>query len=113
MFIEVITTIVVLFLLSRVASKYKKSEISFKEAFLWGMLWILVGVVVIFPSIADKIAVAIGLKTATGIDLVVYMAVGFVFYLVFRIFVRIERIERDITKIIRFLAINKKEKDDI
>ena len=58
-----------------------------------------------YPSLADKIASYVGLQTATGIDLVVYIAVGLAFYLIFRLFVHIERIERDITKIIRHVAL--------
>jgi len=105
MFIQIITTIVVLFLLTRVGSKLKRKEITFKEALFWGVLWFAVGIVVLYPQIADKAASYFGLQTATGIDLVVYLAVGLAFYLIFRLFVHIERIERDITKVIRHIAL--------
>ena len=35
-----------------------------------------------------------------------------IFYIIFRIFVRLERIEQNITKIIRKIAIGEKEKED-
>ncbi len=108
MFIQVITTIIVLFLITRVGSKLKRREITFKEAVMWAILWFGVGIIVLYPKLADRIASEIGLQTATGIDLVVYLAVGLAFYLIFRLFVHIERIERDITKIIRDIAL----KDD-
>ena len=104
MLIQIITTIVVMFLITRLGAKLKRREISFKEAVLWGVLWFAVGIVVLYPKLADRIASLIGLQTATGIDLVVYIAVGLAFYLIFRLFVHIERIERDITKIIRHMA---------
>jgi small membrane protein len=110
MYIQIITTIIVLFLISRVGTRFKKKEINFKEAVAWGVLWFAVGIVVLYPNLADDIASRVGLQTATGIDLVVYIAVGVVFYLVFRILVRIERIERDITKVIRHVAL--KDEDD-
>ncbi|OIO49957.1 MAG: hypothetical protein CO042_01795 [Parcubacteria group bacterium CG_4_9_14_0_2_um_filter_41_8] len=105
MLIQIITIIVVLYLLTRVGAKLKRKDITLKEAFLWGVLWLGVGIVVLYPSLADKIASYVGLQTATGIDLVVYLAVGLAFYLIFRLFVHIERIERDITKIIRQVAL--------
>jgi len=106
MTIQIITTIVVLFLISRVGTRFKNKEITFKEAVFWGVLWF----VVLFPDIADTIASRIGIQTATGIDLVVYIAVGLAFYLIFRMFVHIERLERDITKVVRHIAL--KDKDE-
>lgn len=111
MLIQIITTIVVLVLITRVGSKLKKREITFKEAVLWSVLWFGVGIVVLYPSLADRIASKIGLQTATGIDLVVYIAVALSFYLIFRIFVHIERIERQITKIVRTVALKDEHED--
>lgn len=108
MLIQIITIIVVLFLITRVGTKLKRREITFKEALFWAILWFGVGMVVLYPQIADRVASSIGLQTATGIDLVVYIAVALAFYLIFRLFVHIERVERDITKIVRRLAL----KDD-
>jgi small membrane protein len=108
MIIQIITIIVVLFLLWRVAIKLKRKEITLKEAGYWGIFWFLVGVVVLYPKIVDKIAEFVGLQTATGIDLVVYIAVGLAFYLIFRMFVRMEKIDKDITKIVRHIALKDK-----
>ena len=109
MYIQIITIIFVIILLSRVAAKLKRREITLNESLFWGLLWLAVGIVVLYPRLTDKLALAIGLQTAHGIDLVVYVAVAVVFYLVFRVFVRLEKIEREITKIIRHLAIRDKQ----
>ena len=108
MLIQIITIIVVLFLITRVGSKLKRREITFKEALFWALIWFGVGLGVLYPQVADRAASYIGLQTATGIDLVVYIAVALAFYLIFRLFVHIERVERNITKIVRRLAL----KDD-
>lgn len=109
MLIQIITIIVVLFLITRVGAKFKRRDITFKEALFWAILWFGVGVVVLYPALADRIASYIGLQTATGIDLVVYIAVALAFYLIFRLFVHIERVERDITKIVRHLSLRDDE----
>jgi len=112
MYIQIITTIVVLLLIFRIGARLKKKEITFKEAIFWGVLWFAVGIVVLYPGIADSVAARIGLRTATGIDLVVYIATGVLFYLVFRLFVKIEKMERDITKIVRRFAIKEDDKKE-
>lgn len=112
MFIQSITIVVVLALLARIASQLKRKQITLKEALLWSTLWFGVGVVVLYPKLTDQLAAYIGLQSAKGIDLVVYLAVALVFYLVFRIFVRIERMEHDITKIVRQVALKEKDKDE-
>jgi len=111
MYIEVITTIVVLYFISRVLVRLKKRELSIREGFAWMILWAGVGFIVLYPRVADYAAELIGLKTATGIDLVVYIAVAVLFYLLFRIFVRIERIEHAITKIVRTVALDEDQKE--
>ncbi len=111
MLIQIITIIVVLFLITRVGAKLKRREITFKEALFWALLWFAVGMVVLYPQVADRVASYIGLQTATGIDLVVYVAVALAFYLIFRLFIHIERVERDITNIVRHLALKDKDEE--
>ena len=110
MLIQIITIIIVLYLLTRIVNQLRKKQITLKEALLWSLLWFGVGVVVLYPKLTDQLASYIGLQSAKGIDLVVYLAVGLVFYLVFRIFVRIERMEHDITKIVRQVALKEEDK---
>lgn len=110
MIIQIFTVAIVMWLLVRVFSKWRRSEMTIKEMILWSLLWLGVGVVVFYPKLTDKLAISLGLQSAKGIDLVVYVAVAVAFYLIFRIFVRIEHIEHNITKIISHLAINKNDK---
>lgn len=112
MFIQLITIVIVLILLGRIIAQFKRKQITLKEALLWSLVWFGVSLVVLYPKLTDQLASYIGLQSAKGIDLVVYLAVGLVFYLVFRIFVRIERIEHDITKVVRQVALKEEDKDE-
>ena len=111
MFIKITTLILVALLVMRVGDKLKKKQLTFKEALFWGILWFAVGVVVLYPRLADQLAATLGLQTATGIDLVVYVAVGVVFYLVFRLYIRLDRIEHNLTKLARHLALRENDEE--
>jgi len=68
-----------------------------------------VGVVVILPQTASFLANLLGV--GRGADLVIYLSILVLFYIVFRIFIRLDRLDREITKIVRELALQKKDKN--
>lgn len=97
--IQILAIIFVLFAISRVILKFKKRELKLAEFFMWFIFWLAVGVAFITPESLTAIANILGI--GRGADLVLYVAVVVVFYLMFRIFVRLEKMERDITKLVR------------
>ena len=46
------------------------------------------------------------LGIARGADLIVYVSVVLLFYLIFRLYVKMEKIEQDVTKVVRKIAID-------
>lgn len=112
MLIKIITLIFVTLFIMRLGAKLKKKELTLKESLFWGILWFAVGVVVLYPSLADRLAAALGLQTATGIDLVTYLAVALIFFLVFLLYVRLDKIEHNLTKLTRHLALREDNKED-
>lgn len=111
MIIKIITVIVASLMLARVGSKLKRKEITLNEAITWGLMWFVGGLVVLFPQVADQVVASIGLQSTTGIDLVMYVAVVVAFYLIFRLFVRVESIDQNITKLVRHLALDEEGKE--
>jgi len=76
----------------------------------WMLLWLLGAALVINPESANRIADILGV--GRGADVVVYVGLIFVFFLLFKLYNRTITIERDITRIVRSLALLKDEKDD-
>lgn len=95
----------VIFALWRVSAKKRKGELGTNEFISWFLFWLAVGTAFFTPSAVTKIANILGI--GRGADLVLYTAVITVFYLMFRIFVRLEKMERAITKIVRENALAK------
>ncbi len=66
---------------------------------MWFVFWLAVAIAFITPEFLTHLANLLGI--GRGADLVLYVAVVVVFYLMFRIFVRLEKMEREITKVVR------------
>jgi hypothetical protein len=104
--IQIVASVVVVVLLLRLVQRYRQKQVSLRRFLFFGAVWLGSGIVVLWPEIADRVAAGMGLETATGIDFVVYVAVGVAFYMLFWLFVRLDRIERDLTTIVRHLALH-------
>jgi hypothetical protein len=61
------------------------------------------------PATASYLANFLGI--GRGADLIVYLSVVVIFYLLFKIFVRINKIEKEITKVVREDAIKNVRKE--
>ncbi len=105
--IQVLAIIFVLFVLWRVVTKFKKNDLSVVEFLMWLFFWLAVIVAFITPASLTKLANLLGI--GRGADLVLYVAVMVVFYLIFKIFIRLERMEKDITKIVRHDSLKRKD----
>lgn len=103
MTIQIILGIFVLLVLTRVVWRYIRHEIRGRELAWWGIFWLAVGGAVVWPKTTDVVAQLVGVER--GADLLVYISVLALFYIVFRILVRLERIERDITVLSRTAAL--------
>lgn len=105
--IQIILLIIVLFILWRLYKRFTIKELTRREFIEWFLLWLAVGFLVIVPDSASYLANLVGV--GRGSDLVIYLALLLAFYLLFRIFVRLERQERELTKIVRELALKDKD----
>ena len=107
---QIVFLVFALFVIIRILVKYIQHNISLHEWLLWTFFWFIVGVAVVLPQTTDIIASRVGLETGRGVDLAVYSAVPILFYLVFRLFSRIDKLDQQITTIVREVAIKKVEK---
>jgi hypothetical protein len=100
-----------LFALSRVFLRLKSSELSLFGFIFWSGIFGLAMVVVLFPGLTSNIAKMLGI--GRGADVIVYISVTLLFYLVFRLYIFIEDLRHDITEIVRKIALkNMNKKDD-
>ena len=111
MIIKIILSFFVLFVILRIAYRFYKNEISRREMLIWLVFWLTVGGAIVLPQSTDLLAAEVGVER--GADLLVYISVLVLFYLVFRILVKLEKVDRDITKVTRHIALEEEGDKEI
>ena len=105
---QIIAISIVLFFLIRLVSQKNKNKISQTEFLLWLFFWIFSALVVIFIKYIDSLVAFLGFSAA-GIDVLLYLAIAVLFYLLFRIRIKMEKIEKDITVLVRKISLKDKK----
>lgn len=104
--IQVIAAAVAIIYVVRVLALWKTKKMSTSGAVLWLVVWGGVLFVIFATPVLNRISVWIGVGRA--VDLVVYAAIILAFYLVFQLNMRVSRLEKDLTKVVRKVAMKKK-----
>ena len=84
-------------------SKAKQGMLTMHSALFWILFWIAAVVAIAFPDSTTEIANAVGI--GRGTDLVLYISLIVIFYLLFRLQIKLEKINRDITTVVRNNAV--------
>ncbi|MCR4324820.1 MAG: DUF2304 family protein [Candidatus Curtissbacteria bacterium] len=92
-----------LFAFSRVLFRHRDKVISTRVAIFWSIIWIGALIGILMPKTTTNIAAVFGV--GRGVDVIVYISLTLLFYLVFRIYVMIEDLRHEITYLIRQIAL--------
>lgn len=96
------------FAIFKVALRFKDREIKLLNALGWIGFWSAAIVVVLRPELAVWLAKFLGV--GRGVDAVIYFAIAGLFFLIFRVWIRIEKIEKNLTRLVRQNALEDKNK---
>lgn len=99
MLIQIVLIAILLVALYVTWKRARQNVIAPIEAILWSLLWIGAGVVIALPQTATLVANFFGV--GRGSDFVIYGSVVALFFLVFKIFISLDRVERKITDLVR------------
>lgn len=89
---------------------FKKEQIKFRRFIVFILFWLSVLLAIIFPEETNKIAKFFNITR--GADFFIYISIIVIFYTLFKVYEKLEQIERNITKIVREIALIKKERED-
>lgn len=103
--IQIVLLIFTLFAISRVYLRTKEKLLTPKTSIFWFLIWLAAATGIILPTTTSNLAQIFGV--GRGVDVIVYLSLILLFYLVFRIYVMIEDLRHEITFIVRQAALQK------
>lgn len=103
MVIKILITLFVAFAASRVVLRYRDKSFGVFALVFWSLIW---GIILFFawaPRTSDTIAKILGV--GRGVEALLAVAVVGLLYAVFRLYVKLEWVEHEITSLVRRLAL--------
>lgn len=110
MTIQILITLVSVGIIVKACAKVRTREVHIQTLMAWILFWIAVIALVWQPNLTDYLAHF--LQVTRGADAVFYLSLVGIFYLLFRIFIRLERMDQEVTTLVREIALLKNERDD-
>ena len=105
--IQIVLTLFFLFALVKVIGRWRAGDLSKGALVWWCLFWVAAGVVVLLPNSTAYFAKLAGI--GRGADLVVYLSLAVIFFIIFRLMIKIEMLSKDITKLARKIALDEKK----
>jgi hypothetical protein len=102
---QLIALIIIFFFVGRLIILKKKNKIASGEFVFWLVFWLVAGLSVLFLKWLDRFVAGLGFS-ASAINILVYLAVIVLFYMNFRLRLKVEKMDRDITRIARKIALD-------
>lgn len=84
--------------------RYLKEKQSLITVILWTILWLFVIVFSIFPTASERFASFFGITR--GLDFIIIVVFLVLFYIIFRLYNRIDILQDEINKIVKEVALN-------
>lgn len=89
----------------KILKKYQEKVIGSREMIFWSLLWLIAALLIILPGTTSFLASQLGI--GRGVDLVIYIALFLNFYLIFKLVIKVEKQEKNLTELVRKIALKK------
>ena len=106
---QVIALIIILFFVVRLFILKKRGGLPAGEFVFWLIFWILAAISISSLKWLDKLVANLGFSAA-GINILVYIAVIVLLYLNFRLRLKVEKMDKDIVRLVRKVALDEEAK---
>ncbi len=105
--LEIFIIVFAFFAISRVLLRFRDKKVSIAETFFWLCLWLGLITLALIPDLLTIFTKSVGISRP--VDFAVYLSLVLLFYLLFRLYVKSETLEQDLTKVVREIAIKRKK----
>lgn len=101
---QIIAFAVIIVIIVQQSLLYRRDAIAKSEYYFWLYFWLIAGVVILSLDRIDFLVAQLGFS-ASGISVLTELAVAVLFYFIFRLRLRIAKLEKDITRIVEAIAL--------
>ena len=101
--IKILFSLFALFAWSRAVIRFYTKDLNLKELFFWSLLWLAMIVLVFVPGKTNFLAKILGMER--GNDAMFFLGIVALFYASYRLYVKANEQEKEITKLVRALAL--------
>lgn len=98
-----------LFAIISVIKRKREGLLGPKGMIFWTVFWLVAAAFVLWPDSTTILANKFGI--GRGADLVFYVSLVVIFYLLFKLNVKLEAVGRDVTKVVRKESLDAQERD--
>ena len=105
MAIKILAAGFAIYALRRLIARYRKGGTLTLEFMIWITVWGGVGVVVLIPEKTDVVARWLGV--GSGFDALTFITIVGLLYAVYRLYSRVQTVERDLTRLVRAAALER------
>ena len=107
--IQWIIIVFILFAIYKAWQAYINGGLDRRKLLLWILFWLVVAVVIWSPQTTTLLANILGV--GRGVDLALYISVVVLFYVLFTMSRRVDRLEKSLTDLVREIALKNAEHD--
>jgi hypothetical protein len=86
--------------------RFRDGKMSIGMLLLWILIWLIIIIISIYPNDTNYLASYTGI--GRGLDFVLILGILICFYLIFKMYNKIENIEEELTDLVREIAIQNK-----
>ena len=108
-YIDIVVLLAGLFALIKLTVSYMQGFFSIRRYILGLGFWFVLISLVLYPGISDIIARSLGVDRGT--DVAFFTSILIIFYILFKIFIRLEIMEKNITKLVSEIALRGGDKN--
>lgn len=109
--IKILFTLFALFALSRAVIRFYTKDLNLKELLFWSVLWLVMIILVFIPGKTNFLAKLLGMER--GNDAMFFLGIVALFYASYRLYVKTNEQEKEITRLVRALALKNIRKQKI
>ena len=103
---QIIALIFIAIFIWRLISQKKKGAINTNEFIFWLGFWSTGALAIIFIKTLDRLVLQLGFA-GSGINFLLYLAVISLFYLIFKLRLKVAKLDKQLTEIVRAIALKK------